>query len=79
MLIILCPMLYASLQPNGEAVANYRQSLVSWLLKAKFHGFRAVKPECTLGPYRHIGLHGTDEEITEIIIACREAVGLVLH
>ena len=67
---------YASLQPNGETVEDYSRSLVNWLLKAKSHGFRAAKLECTLdGPYRHTGLHGTDEEMTEIIIACREAVG----
>ena len=67
---------YASLQPDGKTVANYKQSLVNWLLKAKSHGFRAAKLECTLdGPYRHAGLQGTDEEMTEIIIACREAVG----
>ena len=67
---------YASLQPEGKTVEDYRQSLVNWLLKAKSHGFRAAKLECTLdGPYRHTGLQGTDEEMTEIIIACREAVG----
>lgn len=67
---------YASLQPDGKTVEDYRQSLVNWLLKAKSHGFRAAKLECTLdGPYRHTGLQGTDEEMTEIIIACREAVG----
>lgn len=32
--------------------------------------------ECTLGgPYNHTGLKGTDEDMTEIITACREAVG----
>ncbi len=67
---------YASLQPNGDTVAAYRDSLVQWVLRAKELGFTAAKLECTLGgPYRHIGLTGTDETMTEVITACREAVG----
>ena len=67
---------YASLQPHGESIAEYRDSLVQWALKAKKYGYTAAKLECTLsGPYRHVGLSGSDENITEIITACREAVG----
>jgi L-alanine-DL-glutamate epimerase-like enolase superfamily enzyme len=67
---------YASLQPNGNSVDEYRDSLVQWVLKAKNYGYTAAKLECTLsGPYRHVGLSGSDENVTEIIIACREAVG----
>lgn len=67
---------YASLQPDGETVEKYQASLIDWLLLAKTHGFVAAKLECTLGgPYRHQGLDGTDEQMTEIITACRQAVG----
>ena len=67
---------YASLQPHGGTVEEYRDSLIKWLLHTRSHGFQAAKLECTLGgPYAHTGLQGTDEEMTEIIVACREAVG----
>ncbi len=67
---------YASLQPHGATVKEYGDSLVEWLKRAKKFGYSAAKLECTLGgPYNHSGLHGTDEEMTEIITACREAVG----
>ena len=67
---------YASLQPNGHTVSDYRTSLVDWAKRAKAYGFTAGKMECTLaGPYNHSGLKGTDEEMTDIIRACREAVG----
>ena len=67
---------YASLQPNGTSVKEYRESLVAWAKKAKDYGFTAAKIECTLGgPYNHNGLKGSDEDMTEIITACREAVG----
>lgn len=67
---------YASLQPNGHTVAEYGKSLVDWATKAKAYGFTAGKMECTLaGPYNHSGLRGTDEAMTEIVRACREAVG----
>ncbi len=67
---------YASLQPNGKTVKEYGESLVAWAKKAKAHGYTAAKMECTLGgPYNHTGLKGTDEDMTEIITACREAVG----
>jgi len=67
---------YASLQPNGNTVKEYGSSLVSWARRAKDYGYSAGKMECTLaGPYRHLGLNGTDEQMTEIVMACREAVG----
>jgi L-alanine-DL-glutamate epimerase-like enolase superfamily enzyme len=67
---------YASLQPNGNTVAEYRDTLIGWAKHAKAHGFTAGKLECTLGgPYNHGGLRGSDEDMTEIITACREAVG----
>ena len=67
---------YASLQPYGNTVKEYGESLVEWAKKARSYGFTAGKLECTLaGPYNHGGLHGTDEEMTGIVRACREAVG----
>ncbi|MFP4094799.1 MAG: mandelate racemase/muconate lactonizing enzyme family protein [Cyclobacteriaceae bacterium] len=67
---------YASLQPHGKTVKEYRESLVNWAKEAKKNGFTAAKMECTLaGPYNHSGLVGSDEDMTEIITACREAVG----
>jgi L-alanine-DL-glutamate epimerase-like enolase superfamily enzyme len=67
---------YASLQPHGATVEEYGESLVAWARRAKAAGYRACKMECTLaGPYRHLGLQGTDEQMTEIVAACREAVG----
>lgn len=69
-------MPYASLQPNGDSVDAYRDALVGWATRAREYGFRAGKMECTLsGPYNHSGLRGTDEQATEIVTACREAVG----
>ena len=67
---------YASLQPNGRTVHEYGDSLVAWAIKAKEYGFTAGKMECTLGgPYNHSGLHGSDQEMTDIIRDCRRAVG----
>ncbi len=67
---------YASLQPHGDTVEEYRDSIVEWAYRAKEYGFSAGKMECTLdGPYRHLGLTGSDEQMTEIVEACREAVG----
>jgi len=69
---------YASLQPYGKSVKEYGDSLVAWAKRAKAYGYTAAKMECTLGgPYNHTGLKGTDEDMTEIITACREAVGRV--
>jgi L-alanine-DL-glutamate epimerase-like enolase superfamily enzyme len=67
---------YASLQPNGASVREYQRSLVEWVATAKARGFTAAKLEATLsGPYNHGGLSGRDEEITEIVAACRAAAG----
>ena len=67
---------YASLQPYGETVNDYKGSLIEWVSRAKSYGYTAAKLECTLaGPYAHGGLQGTDEEMTDILTACRETVG----
>lgn len=67
---------YASLQPYGKTVQEYGDSLVKWARRAKDYGFTAAKMECTLaGPYNHSGLQGSDEDMTDIIRACRQAVG----
>lgn len=67
---------YASLQPNGESFEEYRDSLVEWAVRAKEHGFTAGKMEVTLsGPYNHSGLNEPDERMTEVVAACRRAVG----
>lgn len=67
---------YASLQPHGKTIREYRNSLIAWAEEAKRNGFTAAKMECTLGgPYNHSGLRGSDEDMTEIITACREALG----
>lgn len=73
---------YASLQPSGRTFEEYRDSLVEWVLKARDFGFGAAKLEVTLsGPYRHSGLDEPDEKVTEVVAACRAAVGseFVLH
>ena len=67
---------YASLQPNGATVDEYGESLVAWTKKVRAYGYQAGKMECTLdGPYRHLGLRGSDAQMTEIVSACRRAAG----
>ncbi|MBI4586535.1 MAG: mandelate racemase/muconate lactonizing enzyme family protein [Planctomycetes bacterium] len=67
---------YASLQPSGKSLAEYRDSLVAWAARAKEAGFRAAKVEVTLsGPYRHCGLNEPDEKMTEVVAAVRKSVG----
>lgn len=67
---------YASLQPYGDSVTAYGDSLIAWIKRAKDYGYTAAKIECTLGgPYNHTGLRGSDEEMTDIIRSCRRAVG----
>ena len=67
---------YASLQPSGHRFEDYRDSLVAWALRAKELGFQAGKMEVTLsGPYNHSGLNEPDEKMTEVVAACRAAVG----
>jgi L-alanine-DL-glutamate epimerase-like enolase superfamily enzyme len=67
---------YASLLPVGNTVAEYRDSLAAKARQAKAFGFSAAKMEvCVLGPYSHNGLQGSDDDVVEIVAACREAVG----
>ncbi len=67
---------YASLQPTGRTFAEYRDSLAAWASRAKELGFKAGKMEVTLsGPYNHSGLNEPDERMTEVVAACRKAVG----
>lgn len=67
---------YASLQPMGESFEEYRDSLAAWAVRAKELGFTAGKMEVTLsGPYNHSGLDEPDERMTEVVAACRAAVG----
>ncbi len=67
---------YASLQPYGDSVTAYGDSLIAWIKRAKDYGYTAAKIECTLaGPYNHTGLCGSDEDMTDIIRSCRRAVG----
>lgn len=67
---------YASLQPNGRSFEEYRDSLVAWAVRAKELGFTAGKMEVTLsGPYNHSGMCEPDDRMTEVVAACRRAVG----
>ena len=67
---------YASLLPEGDTVDAQRESLVKKSQLAKSLGFRAAKLEvCINGPYSHKGLQAPDEQIVEIVAACRAAVG----
>lgn len=67
---------YASLQPTGHSFAEYRDSLADWARRARDLGFKAGKMEVTLtGPYNHSGLNEPDERATEVVAACRKAVG----
>ena len=52
---------YASLLPTGRTVAGYQESLVLEV--------------CINGPYSHNAIQGTDEEVVDIVAACRQAVG----
>jgi L-alanine-DL-glutamate epimerase-like enolase superfamily enzyme len=67
---------YASLQPDVSNFDVYRDSMVSWVLEARKHGFTAAKLEVTpSGPYAHKGLRASNDRMTEVIVAVREAVG----
>ena len=67
---------YASLQPSGSSFQEYKDSLVAWAVRAKEAGFRAGKMEVALsGPYNHNGLNEPDDKLTEVVAACRAAVG----
>jgi L-rhamnonate dehydratase len=67
---------YASLLPTGRTVAEYQESLVAKAVEAKERGYQAAKLEvCINGPYSHNAIQGTDEEVVDIVAACRQAVG----
>jgi len=67
---------YASLLPTGRTPTEYCESLVAKAKEARRMGFRAGKMEVVVkGPYAHNGVVGSDEQIVEVIAACREAVG----
>jgi L-alanine-DL-glutamate epimerase-like enolase superfamily enzyme len=67
---------YASLLPAGRTLAEYCESLLEKLRRAKAAGFQAAKLEiCINGPYSHNALQEPDEAIVEILAACRQAVG----
>ena len=67
---------YASLQPDVSNIDAYRDSMVSWVLDARRRGFTASKLEVTpSGPYAHKGLQASNDRMTEVIAAVREAVG----
>lgn len=71
---------YASLQPElpegKKNIAGYKESLVSWVEKAKKAGFSAAKAEVTLsGPFAHQGMNQPDSDITDVVSACRDAAG----
>jgi L-alanine-DL-glutamate epimerase-like enolase superfamily enzyme len=60
----------------GNSYQEYKDSLVTWAVRAKEMGFSAGKMEVTLsGPYNHSGLNEPDERVTEVVAACRAAVG----
>jgi L-alanine-DL-glutamate epimerase-like enolase superfamily enzyme len=67
---------YASLQPDVSNIDVYRDSMVAWVLDARRRGFTAAKLEVTpSGPYAHKGLRASNDRMTEVIAAVREAVG----
>lgn len=67
---------YASLQPEGETAEAYRSYMVEWAAEARQRGFRAAKLECSLGgPYSHRGVMADETRLTEMVRACREALG----
>lgn len=67
---------YASLQPEVGTLDAYIESMVTWAARAQTMGFTAVKLEATFfGPYVHKGLHGSDEQMTQVVSAVRSVVG----
>lgn len=67
---------YASLQPETESFAEYRDSLLDWASRAVAAGFRAVKTEVTLeGPYAHNGMREPWDRSTEVLADVRAAIG----
>lgn len=67
---------YASLLPTGNTLGDYRRSLVAKAKEAKARGYTAGKMEvCVKGPYTHNAIQGSDDDVVEIVAACREGVG----
>jgi len=67
---------YASLQPEGKNADEYHRYMVDWAKTARQYGFRGAKLECSLGGlYSHRGVKGSDDEMTEMVRACRAALG----
>ena len=67
---------YASLLPDGRTLAEYQESLLRKVRRARELGFKAAKLEvCINGPYSHNGLQEDDEAIVSMVAECREAVG----
>ncbi len=67
---------YASILPAGHTLHEYGRSLVERAEQAVARGFRAGKMEiCINGPYSHNGLQESDDEVVELVAACRRAVG----
>jgi L-alanine-DL-glutamate epimerase-like enolase superfamily enzyme len=71
-----CITPYASLLPDGRTLAEYEDSLIHKVRRARELGFRAAKLEvCINGPYSHNGLQEDDEAVVSMVARCREAVG----
>jgi len=67
---------YASLLPDGHTLAEYGDSLLRKVRRARELGFKAAKLEvCINGPYSHNGLQEDDEAVVSLVAECREAVG----
>ncbi|MGO9658838.1 MAG: mandelate racemase/muconate lactonizing enzyme family protein [Acidimicrobiales bacterium] len=66
---------YASLQPETGDFDSYKETLISWTLKAKELGFRAAKPSLTFsGPYAHRGFREPWSQATQILREMRSAL-----
>src|SRR5207248_1684060 len=67
---------YASLLPDGQTLAEYRDSMLRKVRRAQELGFQAAKLEvCINGPYSHNGLQEDDEAVVSLVADCRAAVG----
>lgn len=67
---------YASLLPSGHTLEEYRKSLLAKAAWARDFGFEAAKMEILIrGPFTQHGLQERDEEIVELVAACREVLG----
>jgi L-alanine-DL-glutamate epimerase-like enolase superfamily enzyme len=67
---------YASLQPAGKRLEEYRDALCASAERAKALGFRAMKTEVTMnGPYAHGGMRESYDRHTEVLAAVRKTIG----